>query len=171
MKKLIIINGFPEAGKDTFIDLTLCWLKERFNKQAEKFSSIDLVKEAATILGWDGVKDEQGRDFLSELKDLSSTYYDGPFKYIKKKVTEGSSIFYFICIREPEEIAKIKAYFDGSITVLIRGTYEKIGLTNTGDSGVLNFEYDLTVYNNGTLEELDTKAKTFAESLVLSLTQ
>ena len=74
---IVIINGKGGCGKDSLIEgLTKCdWW-------AYNVSSVDKVKEAGTVLGWDGGKSDKDRKFLHDLKNLSTEYNDGPNTYL-----------------------------------------------------------------------------------------
>lgn len=65
MPKVIVINGMGGVGKSTFI--SLC---HEIDPRVIETSTVDFVKEIALQAGWDGVKDEDGRRFLSDLKTL-----------------------------------------------------------------------------------------------------
>ena len=54
-KEVVVINGTGGSGKDTFIS--------KVSKYAKiyNFSSIDKVKEIATLVGWNGTKTEKDR--------------------------------------------------------------------------------------------------------------
>ena len=67
-KVKIIINGCGGVGKDTFVDYC------RIFANITNISSVDKIKEAAKILGWNGGKAEEDRKFLSDLKLLSTGY-------------------------------------------------------------------------------------------------
>ena len=168
MNKVIVVNGFPEAGKDEFTYFCINELAKR-GYTGKMFSSVDNVKEAATILGWDKVKDARGREFLSILKTLSSSYYDGPFTYISQVVLSNPEVFLFIHIREPKEIARVVAEF-GAKTLLVMGKRQKTEFQNTGDSVVMLYKYDYVVYNNGTLLELEKESQKFVDFLLVDLT-
>ena len=54
--KIAIINGSAGVGKDTFVK----YVKESYTLGTiVNVSTIDDVKRAARILGWDGIKDEK----------------------------------------------------------------------------------------------------------------
>lgn len=160
MTKIILLNGKPRVGKDTFVDLA----KEREKLTVVNYSTVDKVKEAALLLGWDNVKDDTGRKFLSDLKDMSSLHYDGPFLAIKNKVKDldlvshKQDIVIFIHTREPPEIARIKEYYAGRCwTVVLERDQELTGVENLSchaDQNVDQYEYDFRIPNNGTLEDL-----------------
>jgi len=74
---IIIINGKGGCGKDSLIDgiVSYGWWRRTL-------SAVDKVKQAATVLGWDGGKEDNDRKFLHELKNLSTDYNDGPNTYL-----------------------------------------------------------------------------------------
>lgn len=157
--QIVIINGMPRAGKDAFCEFCAK------HSIARTYSSVDYIKSVAKYLGWDGVKDERGRKFLSDLKDAATAYCDLPmlkmmeFRDMIEETIPYTDIIFFH-IREPAEIARAKKEFN-AITVLIkRPDAEKIA-SNHADREVEDIDYDYTVYNNGTLDELDWMANQF----------
>lgn len=157
-KKVIIINGTGGSGKDTFVEFCAEFAK------VTNISSVDLVKEAAQILvGWNGEKDEKSRKLLVDLKKLSIDYNDAPAKYIKskyEKFQKSDSEFLFIHIREIEEIIKIKEMLNAK-TLLVTNPRVALITSNTSDGNVYNYTYDYEIKNEGTLEDLEQKAKEF----------
>lgn len=161
--QVIIVNGYPLAGKDTFVDFCIEHLTKR-ELDAVKYSSVDMVKEAALLLGWSGTKNDIDRDFLSELKMLSSKYYEGPTTYLTHKVVShyenGITEAIFVFVREPDEIEKlcksIRQYCPYIIisTVLVTSDRSKKNLTNIGDSSISHYDYDYFIDNNFTLDKL-----------------
>ena len=61
-KAIVIINGTGGSGKDTFIDFV------KKHAKVVNVSSVDFVKEVATLAGWQGEKSKEARKFLSDLK-------------------------------------------------------------------------------------------------------
>lgn len=162
MKCIIIINGEPYSGKDTFIKFFSKYVKTK------NISSVDKVKEAAIMLGWNKEKDECGREFLSKLKKLSIQYFDHPYKYISdeiKKFKDSDNEVLFIHIREKEEIEKIVENFN-AITVIVKGSRSQCLKSNPSDANVNNYKkYDYILYNEKDLTDLENKAKGFAKYL------
>ena len=159
-----IINGFPRSGKNTFVDL---FAEVAGDIKVNDISSVDKVKEAALLLGWDGEKNLKGRKFLSDLKDLSSSQYEGPLLYCLQAGTmhDPLSIPYvsFYHLREPLEIDTLKQTlinrgYRCKTIILRREGVEKNEQSNHADSEVLNYSYDLEINNNGTLEDLKNRA-------------
>ena len=58
---LIIINGPPRAGKDTFVEMC-----EEAGARCFNLSTINYIKDLAEELGWDGTKTPKNRKFLSD---------------------------------------------------------------------------------------------------------
>lgn len=157
-KEVIIINGTGGSGKDTFVEFC-----SEFEK-VTNISSVDRVKEAAKILvGWNGEKDEVSRKLLVDLKQLSIEYNDSPTKYIQERYEEflkNDSRFLFIHIREIEEIEKIKNLLNAK-TMLVVNPRVALITSNNSDANVYKYNYDYTINNAGTLEELKQIAKEF----------
>lgn len=70
----------------------------------------------------------------------------------------------FIHIREIAEIEKIKNIINAK-TLLVKNPKVKLILSNESDANVNNYSYDYVLLNNGTLEDLQRKAKEFVEKL------
>jgi len=164
-KKVIITNGSGTSGKDSFVKC-INEVKPNF---VYKYSSIDLVKRASKILGWDGEKTEKDRKFLSDMKILATKYNDSPFNDIKAIVKDFNedkinTKILMIDIREPEEIARAVQEFN-AISVLIKRKNAKKITSNMADANVENYKYDYIINNDGTLEDLKAKAITFIQEL------
>lgn len=155
------MNGTGGSGKDSLQDFCGKYAPIR------SISTVDKVKEAYTLLGWDGTKSEQHRKALSDIKDIGTKNLDHPYQYIKSEVEKfraSNDEIMFIHSREPEEIDRFVKSF-GCITVLIRNKNVKPIASNHADRDVENFKYDYIVDNNGTLDDLDFMAKTFVKWL------
>lgn len=172
MSKIIIINGPGAAGKSTFVK----YCKEIHYLTAE-YSTVDLVKEAATLCGWDGTKDLKNRKFLSDLKDLLTEWNDVPFNatldFIKKTLdmwdVEGfdqKDAVIFIHCREPHEIKRFEDEV-GAVSLFIDNpNLERTTYGNHADDDVRNYNYTYTILNNGTLDDLKEKARIFIEKII-----
>lgn len=158
-KKVFIINGSGGVGKDTFCEYVGHYAKVKV------ISSIDLVKDYASKMGWNGSKTPRDRKFLSDLKDLLTKYNDYPFRDICQKVLwfkEDDDEFLFIHIREPEEIDRAKREFNAHTILMVNDNVKGI-YSNHADARVLEYNYDIVVDNSGTLKDLDIIAKDFVE--------
>ena len=164
MKKIFIQNSVGGSGKDTWAGLVGKYIP------TYKYSIIDLPKEAAKVLGWNGGKTEKDRKFLSDIMDLSTEYNDSPFRDVLLIVSDFENNLIedevlFIDMRDPKDIARAVETFDAE-TILIRNpNVEKIE-SNHADANVEEYEYDYIIENNGTLDQLDMMAKFFVREIV-----
>lgn len=104
-KRIFVINGMGGSGKDTFIS----FIGEYAN--IVNYSSIDIIKQMARLVGWDGSKDEVSRAFLCELKRLVNDYNRYPLKMMLYKIREfqdSDAEFLFLHVREAKEIELLK---------------------------------------------------------------
>ena len=168
--KIIIINGTGGAGKDTFV--AMC--KDVLGAEGVfNISTVDFIKEVATMCDWDGTKTPKNRKFLSDLKDLLTEWDDIP---LKKVMADGiacaacaeingtldNSVLFIHC-REPKEIEKLVRAFKDDVTTLLirRQEAESVKQINHADNDVLNYAYDYTIYNDSTLSWLRNEAVVF----------
>ena len=164
MKKIFILNGVGTSGKDSWSSFLNKYIP------TYKESIINLPKQVARILGWDGSKTEEDRKFLSDLMDLSSNYNDAPFKYVVSKAMDFKADkikgeVMVIDMRDPKDIDyAVKAF--GAKTILIRNPNVPKIETNHADANVENYKYDYIIENNGSLEQLDTCAKEFVQYVI-----
>ena len=166
MKKIFVQNSVGGSGKDTWASLLKKYIPTL------KYSIIDLPKEAAKVLGWDGGKTEKDRRFLSDIMDLSTDYNDAPFKDVLSLVTDFKNNKDFaeyevliIDMRDPKDIARAVETF-GAETILVRNPNVAKIESNHADRDVENYEYDYIIENNGTLEQLESVAKAFVDRYV-----
>ena len=165
--KIAVVNGFPQVGKDEFVQ---CCLSE-LGAVGKLISTVDFVKEIAVRCGWDGTKTPQNRKFLSDLKDLLTNWGDIPYTKTLQEIklfyydleyydVEDSGVV-FIMSREPEEISRFEKELGAKSILIRRNAVEFNEQSNHADSEVLNHKYHYIIDNNGTLEELKIKAKEF----------
>ena len=169
--QLLVVNGHPEAGKDTFVDFCLDYLKGR----SRKVSTIDFCKELASDLGWNGEKTPLDRWFLANLKRLLTVWKDIPYKETIKEIKAfenvmnfygyGDKSYVFVMCREPEEIERFKKEFNAQTILIQRDSMKNIEYSNEADRDVDNLTYDYIIRNDGDLELLQNKAKVFVDIL------
>lgn len=187
MYHVIIINGSGGKGKDTFAKLCLKLAYDSNNSTIDEntlislqimcnIDSVNLVKSLAIIAGWDGSKTESNRKFLSDLKDLLSSWDDVPYKETIKNINtaiknindfnNGDGLI-FVHSREPKEIQRYVNYFGYNTchTLLVKNPNVPTVTSNHADKDVENYRYDFVVYNNKDLESLEDKAKLFYHHL------
>ena len=164
MKTVIIINGAGGVGKDFLCDVA----SEKYD--VLNISSITPIKELAYSAGWDGAKDEKSRRFLGDLKKLLVEFNDYPTQYCMDKyehfMHDTSAKIMFVHIREPEEIAKLKAKIPTKcITLLVK---RDTGVTwgNEHDDNVEKYDYDYIYNNCHSLEDTPAKFMTFLNEIL-----
>ena len=161
-KTVIIINGYGTCGKDKFVKLFGRVIP--LNEEMENISTVDDVKELSKQMGWDGYsKTEADRQLWVDLKAARTRYNNGIFEGIIKRIFFSNSSYFFVHCREPKEIQKFvdhygKTVFTECATLLVvRDGVEPPN--NESDRSVMNYDYDYTVLNNGTLGDLLSKAE------------
>ena len=164
MKKIVIINGSGGTGKDTFCDCCDYYIPTL------RVSTVEKIKQAYKILGWDGSKSEIHRKALSDLKDIATSALDHSYKYVKETIDfflrpDNDYVILFIHSREPEEIQRFVDDF-GCLTLLIENPSIKRIESNHADSQVKDYKYDYVIKNDGTLEDLRNKANDFIENVI-----
>lgn len=124
MNTIIIVNGPPGVGKDTFVDLATQIIyspdySESTNKitQIGYYTTSDMAKQAAALLGWDTqTKDDKIRLALSNIKDLSDEVFNTTSNYLDQRINStylsakkavNSEFVIFIVAREPKDIQRI----------------------------------------------------------------
>lgn len=168
MKKVFIINGAAGVGKDTFVEIAKYYIFINTSLPTYNISSVDNVKTAAKILGWDGEKDAIGRKFLSDLKDLSTINYQGPYNYMLNQVNSKTKGIFFLHVREPHEIKYfVDNYSEIVKTILIKRdnieTFE-----NHADKNVDNYDYDIIISNKDSIECLAQIVDKFVQKEILN---
>lgn len=165
---VFVINGAPMSGKDTFVKM----LQKEFPGQVVNHSTVDSIKELYSLTGWNGRKDAHSRKVLSDMKDYLTKKFDLPFLEVQNKIGEvlkmadetGKDMMLFLHVREPEEIARIVKAFPETVTVQVtRQSTAMKDTSNHADANVNDYKYDLTIDNDGTIDELRQKALCFAK--------
>lgn len=153
-----MINGSGGVGKDTFVELVSKYTG------VTNYSSVEKVKKIASQCGWQGGKSEKDRKFLSDLKLLTSEYSDMSFNDMKKIIGEFYTSILFLHIREPKDIERAVNEFDAKTLLIKRNDVPSIK-SNMADANVLNYNYDYTIHNNSSIENLEKEAVDFLDWL------
>lgn len=165
MSKIIVINGSGGVGKSTFV--SLC---HEIDPQVIETSTIDFVKEIALKAGWNGTKDEEGRRFLSELKDAMEHYHDIPNQKIDEFIQTHPDNIIFVNVREPHNIQYYKDRYNALVILVVNKNIKEVQ-GNHADENVYDYEYyDFTIHNDNTLAKLKDKAEIFMEYVNYPLT-
>ena len=174
--KIVVVNGRPGCGKTTFEEICqkkcdYLMYRPGWNKGhylwVDICSTVDFVKQIAIFCGWDKTKTLHNRKFLSDLKDLLSEWNDIPFKKIKERADmltrEGGDWILFVDSREPAEIQRFKDEMNATTVLIRRPEVESIETSNHADAEVFNFDYDLTIWNNSDIMNLENETEKFLE--------
>lgn len=170
--KVIVINGMPRSGKDTFVNFCL----DELGEYGHAFSTVDFVKEVAKNCGWNGQKTPKDRKFLSDLKDLLTEWNDVPYQQIRSEIAkiyliaeqyglDHNKFVIFIHCREPEEIQRFVDEYQAITVLMRRREVEDNPQSNHSDSEVFNYNYDIIIWNDENLEFLKGTANFFLENL------
>ena len=172
---VVVINGKPQSGKDTFCKYVEEWCEEN-KKECTIWSTIDFEKELfIDITGREyspfSESVESDRAFLSEFKQLLNKYFDITYESFINLIDFFPGVL-LIHTREWDEILNFGIYCEQNnipfITLYIDNPNGK-EYNNNSDKNCDNNkkEYDIIIENTGTLEELKENAKQFCESKLL----
>ena len=184
--KVVIINGKPQSGKDTFCKYAQGYCDDDESANTLIISSVDPLKEMLTQLGWDGTKTDKIRDMLMDMKQLWVQNQDGPTMFLFNNILEfhkactGEDNIVFVHIREPEEIKKLVNALTGfesmgidviSLLVIRKGgedTPNQPAETRRSDDETFinSYEYDVTINNDEDLIKLQELAAEFVDKLL-----
>ena len=175
--KVVIINGYPMSGKSQFCAYCMDYMTKKGIKGGI-ISTVDLIKNIASQLGWDGIKTPKDRKFLSDLKKLLTDWNDIPFTYVQSQIRETYLMFtqklgvpqdriiFFVHSREPEEIKRFQEVYGATTLLVKRKDVEDLEQSNDSDNNVMNFQYDYTINNDKGLDELQLEAIKFIDEMV-----
>lgn len=177
--KIFVINGPAGVGKDTFVTYVDNYLRNEDNSKAISLSSVGGIKFiASTYFNYkESVKSDKDRKFLADLKQLTDDYCNYSFKYVDEEIqkildnnkadiyTKVSAIF--IMCREPEKIEKFKEIYHAKTIFVDSNRVIHQVTNNESDKNVRDFNYDITVLNNGDLSSLSNTAIMFAYHEIL----
>lgn len=158
---LLVVNGKPGSGKDTFAELLSKYTT------VYKWSVIDPVKAAAIDFGWKGGKTEEDRKFLADLKKILDDYSDFTFEETFNKIMEFdfgmiTDDVMVVDMREPNDIDRAVELYD-AITVYIKNDNVPEITSNHADAatGEDAYDYDYIINNSGTMEEFEQAVQLF----------
>lgn len=163
--KVVTISGYAEAGKDTVANK----LKTRLEKKGYRVvitHYADMLKYICTqYFGWDGKKDEKGRELLQHLgtdivraKD-PNFWVDMMVKILDMFKDEWDFVLIPDC-RFPNEADVMKKVFDGKAVRVVRPEHQNRLTTeqrnHPSETAMNNYKFDYLVVNTS-WESLDNE--------------
>lgn len=175
--KIFILAGKSRHGKDTTADFIRNYYEQKGLKTINLMNSYYLKDYIKRITDWDGSDETKPRELLQQLgTDLIRDQIDEYF-FIRRVMEdiEVFSYFYDVItisdVRMPYEIDLPKEKFDRVTTIrVVRPNFEN-GLTNeqmthrTETSLDHYDQYDFSIMNDGTIEELKIKVENLLERM------
>lgn len=149
---------------------------DKLGKFGFAFSTVDCIKDIAKECGWNGEKTPEDRKFLSELKKLLTEWRDVPYQVMRREIAkvrllaeqygiDHNKFVIFIHCREPKEIERFVKEYDAMTLLVRRPDVETDNQSNSSDSGVLNYTYDVIIWNENSLDYLKLAAEMFVEKI------
>ena len=171
---VVLVNGYARAGKDTFCAFAVNRLSYR-GWRGHQISSVDPVRNMLRDMGVPvDLKRPAERDLMAEVKSALDRYHGWSTSMCVRQVQDWLTAIIeapslcFVHIREPEAIENFKRLLDRGVeckTLLIRSCREERVLSNAADAGVEGMTYDLTIQNDGALDDLRTEAHRLVDFL------
>lgn len=171
-KVILIINGYPGAGKDTFADVVVTSLAN-LGWHARSISSIDPIR---AMLRKEGIPvDKKGpaeRKLMSDVKAAFNAYD----RHADRMAAQAALDFVqrpgdraiFVHVREQESIDFMEKLVPEPIwftSVFVERDFDCAALSNESDKGVEAYCYDFRAINNDTKEKFEQAAEIFARTL------
>jgi broad-specificity NMP kinase len=169
---VVVLNGIGGCGKSTFAKFCT---ETNYKCRVYELSSIDFVKDVATMCGWDGSKTTKNRTFLHDLKMLLQEWDDVPNKKVFEQIADIEKLYdedliFFVNIREASEIknflnaAKEKGY--NAYSVIVENSNSETTEPQDIIDDIYSTAYDYLIENEGTLDDLRLMAEDFIGDLV-----
>lgn len=183
MSKLtvVIINGAPQSGKDTFVQL----FERLANIPVDSINAAQRVKSVMKQIGWDGeTKDEETRNLMALMQDYAIKHGDIPTVDAIERVNEvyrhnHNDCIAFVHIRKKSEIDKFIrclrvdwdiSHYNGKLRVvklLVRRCGLNIACNNHDMEAAKadDCDYDKVIHNDSTIDDLQKQAAEFINYL------
>lgn len=177
--KVVLISAKMQNGKDTFAEL----LKEELECNGKRVliaHYADLLKYICkTFFGWDGLKDEKGRSILQYVGTdvIRHQCEDYWVKFMMEFLFMFRNEWDYVLIpdtRFPNEIEYVKSSWVGGYgTNTVRVTRPnfdsgatKEQLSHASECALDDYEFDVRILNEGTIDDLRVKVDSFARGLL-----
>lgn len=171
--QVIMLCGKARSGKDTLADYLINGLK---NKKVCRIQISQYIKYyAMKYFGWDGQDATKPRDLFNKLgTEIIRNKIDQNF-HINRLLEDIEVLSYFYDtfivsdVRFPIEIEKVKEKYNNVITIKVQRESNELTENQKkeiSETALDNYtDYDYFIDNNGTLEDLETKAKDLIEKI------
>ena len=181
--KVVIINGAPQSGKDTLVELATDYCNMEECANVLNLSSVDLIKDTLRGFGWDGNKTNDVRNIIAGIKKIWVFAQNGPTMYMMNNILQfhmshvGEDNIVFCHIRESEEIDKLKNAISGmdtmgidimTLLVIRKNNYLDVDELSDSDNprNIARYEYDHIIYNDSDLASYDYKVCEFIDKIL-----
>lgn len=172
--KIYMIAGKARSGKDTLGDFLIKELEKKGKKPCRIQIAQYIKYYAMKYFGWDGSEETKPRDFLNHLGTDIIRNKINPDFHIDRLIEDFEVLSHFFDtfvvsdVRFLNEIIKTKNKFNDVVTIRIERESDELSdkqKNNETETALDDFnDFDFFVDNNGTLENLEEKAKKIIES-------
>lgn len=171
--KVILISGKAQNGKDTMAGILRQTLIDNGDRVLITHYA-DLLKYiCANYFGWDGKKDDKGRQMLQYvgtdvIRKQNPTLWVDFVAMILKYFNENWDYVIIPDCRFPNEITRLRDEgFDTIHLRVVRSDFEspltEEQQSHPSETALDDFEADFVIKNNGTIEELEFKIENLVE--------
>lgn len=175
---LIVVNGYARSGKDTAVKFIR---DDAYHRQmlTGSVSSIDpiadMLRGAGILFDRHDLKPKD-RDLLAEVGSAVEKHSFFRTDYVIHRAREfflsaqDRAALMFVHMREPENIKRVRTLSDQAgwsfNTVFVsRPGIERI-TSNVADTSVEQMSYDMTLHNDGTLDDLRARCSTLLNTIM-----
>ena len=179
MRKVILVSGLAESGKDTTIDFMIDYLKSKGLRATKMMFAKYLKDLCRDHLGWNGEKDKKGRTLLQYVgtDQMREKLGWGEFHCGRIcediKIVEDQYDYIFIDdARFENELYYTHAKFPGQFAdlLIIRPNLEskldKKQLTHKSENALGGYEHENKIINDGNLDDLEIYAMEFCKEVL-----
>ena len=171
--QIIMICGKARSGKDTLADYLIKGIE---NKKVCRIQISQYIKYyAMKYFGWDGKDETKPRDLFNKLGTEIIRNKIDPNFHINRLVEDIEVLSYFYDtfivsdVRFPIEIEKVKEKYNNVVTIKVQRDSNELTESQkkeVSETALDNYtDYDYFIDNNGTLEELESKAKAILKKI------
>lgn len=176
MKKVILISGKAESGKNYVADM-IYLLLTKLGLKVQFFAFGDYLKFICQkYLGWNGNKDEDGRTYLQYVgtgicRKYDESFFSGKVAELIRLFGDRWDIVIITDLRFLSELQDIKSSFDDVTTVRINRPGYESKLTeeqksNQSEVELDNYEFDKIFVNDDSIAD---EVRKFVEEVVNGL--